>query len=105
MTDPTAVVPPTYSMSAVEIQTLALDATNYLATGQSISNVSVTMTRSSDGKVATLTDAATVSGNVVTQILRGSDLDAGSVYLLRVQFTASPSIDKWAMDLEVSVTP
>ena len=106
MASPTAVNPPTFTMSVAETQTVGLDATAYLSTGQSVSSVSSSLTRLSDGQVVSLSDSPTLSGNVVSQILRGpTELDAGSVYLLRVTFVATPSVNKWAMDLEVTVTP
>ena len=105
MTTPTAVQPATYSMSVTEIQTLEFDPTAYLSTGQTVASVASSLTRMADGALMSLTYRPVTSGNLITQVLDGpNELDAGSVYRLRITFLASPSINVWAMDLLVTVT-
>jgi len=106
MTSPTAVQPATFSMSITEIQTLQFDPTAYLSSGQRVSSPAVSLTRMSDGSPATPTYQPVVTGNLITQVLDGpNELDVNAVYRLRVTFTAAPSVNVWAMDLVVTVTP
>jgi hypothetical protein len=93
-------------MSAVERQTVALDASNRLAEGDSVQSVTWTMTRETDGKAVTLSHEPTTDGNVISATFDGpaDGLVAGVQYLFRVVFTAYPSTNVDALDLVVIVS-
>ena len=101
---PTDVDPATFSLSISESLVVSLDATDYLQAGQSIADLTVTMTNQATGAVVSL-PSPTLSGNAVLQQVVGSDLEAQQTYDLRATFTASPSTNTWTMDLEVQTYP
>ncbi len=104
-TDPTTVVPGKFVMSVAEVWTLPFDASAYLSTGESVSNVVAAMTKVSDGSTVVLADAPTVAGNVISQKLNGpAELTSGDLFRLRFTFTVSPTTDLRVMTLMVSVT-
>ena len=98
--------PPSFTMSVTEVLGLPFDATAYLSAGQTVTSVTSTMVNLAGGQTVTLNDAPSVSGNIVTQILNGpAELVAPGTYRLTVSFVASPSSNKWAMQLVVYVVP
>ena len=106
-TTPTAVKPNSFYMSVVEIQVVDFDATLNLDKGETAANASATLTlmNGNNPTPVALIDAATVSGNVITQTINGPvETQAGGVYRLRVTFTATPSVNVYAMDLWVNVS-
>jgi hypothetical protein len=66
-----------------------IDMTAALPQGGSVTGPSCTLFDQTTGKSVTLTDNPSVTGNVVTQIIRGSTLAANHVYLLTCTFTAA----------------
>lgn len=106
-TSPTAVTPNSFYMSVVETQLLDFDASNYLDPGQSVTNVVATLTLMNGDSTApvALSESATISGNIVYQQIDGpTETTAGGVYRLRITFTATPSVNVYAMDLLVNVS-
>lgn len=88
--DATSTVPPSYVTTADEDVVLACDITALLVNGGAPSGPDCTLYRivnnAADAEV-TLADATTVSGNVLSQRIRG--LVASEVYRLRWRFVTS----------------
>ena len=82
--------PPEVTQATAENVPWAVDLTNALPSGGSVSAVATTLTDLTlNGKTVTLADPAVVAGNVVTQIVRGSVLTVGHSYLLQITYTAA----------------
>lgn len=79
--------PGSYVMATTDIKPLGFDTSDDLAEGQTPS-APVTSMVDEDGAAIVLVDAPTISGNVITQIVRGSVMEADTRYFLTVQFTA-----------------
>lgn len=77
------------AMATTDSIPFEIDMTNALPTGGSVSSPTSTLVDLKTGQAATLTDAPTVLGNVVTQIVRGPHLLAQHSYRLAVVFTAA----------------
>lgn len=92
--------PASYEMSITESLGLPFDVSGYLGTGQSPASPTSSMVDMGTGDTVDLGDP-TVVAKVITQIVDGSDLDAGHEYLLIVNFTASPSSNVWAVELRI----
>lgn len=103
MSDPTLVSPPTFSMSVTEVQTLSFNPVAYLSEGQSVADVTSSLTETSSNQTTSPTNAPTISdGNVIQVISGADDLAANGTYRLRITFTASPSVNVWTMDLLIT---
>lgn len=104
-TDPTAVVPPTFRMSAAEEQTISIDLSECLQPGDSVTAMTAALTSVDDGTVVTLTNAASLVGSVVWQTFDGASdtIVAGEAYRYRVTFTASFTGNRFVRDLIVRV--
>lgn len=80
-----------FTMATTETVPIGIDFTNYLAGGDSVSSpVSALTTTTSGpnaGKTITLGNAPTINGNIVTQIVVGSQLAASNSYLLEIMVT------------------
>ena len=99
MTSP-AVDPPTFVMSITETFPLTFDASAYLSGGQSIASLTSTLVNVQNSRSIALANAATASGNIVTQRIEGpTDLKSPGKYLLTINFNASPAVTIWAMEL------
>lgn len=105
-TSPTAVSPPSYEMSAAEVQTLSFDMTPDLAAGQSVTGVSVALTNIDTGAALTLSNAFSLATPVVKQTFDPATdgAVAGQTYLYRITYTASPSTNVYVRDLILVVT-
>jgi hypothetical protein len=95
-------VPAGFEMGTTETLPLGFDATKLLAVGQSVSAPFSVLKNIDSGKPVTLADSPTVSGNVITQIVRGSALVALTKYALSVTFTAAANTT-WTMVLVIYV--
>lgn len=69
--------------------TWGIDCTLLLTGAQTVTAQTVALTTIPEGTPITLTDAATVAGNVVTQRVRAGLLQPGSRYLLTAHITPS----------------
>jgi hypothetical protein len=96
------VTPATAVITTLETWPWGFDATNLLAEGDSITSPVSVMVDTNTGAAVTLSDSPTIDGNVITQIVRGSELTAGHSYRLTVTFTASANTVP-AMPLLVNV--
>ena len=103
---PTAVVPPTFSLSVVEEQTLAFDMFPDLEPGDTVTNVSVVVTNVDTEAVVDLTNAFSLASPVITQTLSptADGMAAGQTYRLRITYTASFTGNVFARDLLVLVS-
>ena len=88
--------------ATVEDITWGVDTTALLSGVQTPTAYTATLTNPSGGTV-TLTDAATVSGNVVSQRIRAGVLTAGGDYTLTVTFTPSGTTNVFACRLAIAV--
>jgi hypothetical protein len=59
-----------------------------LPAGGSVTSPSSILTDETTGKDVTLTDSPTVTTNIITQVVRGSELTKNHVYTLVLTFTA-----------------
>jgi len=87
--------PSSFLMASAEILPIGIDVTALLSTGQSIGEYSITVTDYATASPVTLADTPAVSGNVVTQIIRGSELQPSSTYRVNLVFNAAPSVAVW----------
>jgi cellulase/cellobiase CelA1 len=96
------VSPPNFEMQTTETLPLGFDATALLSGAQTISAVAVVLTDIATGVAITLANPPSVSGNIISQIVVGSQLVAGHSYRLVVTFTAAAS-EIWSMPLRITV--
>jgi len=96
------VTPASFSMLTTETLPLAFDASTLLADGESVSDVSVTLVSLGDASTVDLADDPSVAGNVITQVVDGSQLSPDQRYRLAVTFQAAT--DKvWTLPLVITV--
>jgi len=95
------VSPPSFVMQSSEELPLGFDATALLLSGQTVSSPTTVLTDLTTSTTITLANAPTVSGNIVTQVVVGSQLTADHVYRLVVTFTAGTDTT-WSMPLQIS---
>ena len=100
-----ATTPATFTMSVTETLAFPIDMSAYLSSGQSVASPTATLVRLDTNVAVTLSDNPSTSGNVVTQIIRGSELVANERFRLTVNFTASPSSNIWAAELIIVAVP
>lgn len=81
--------PAAVGMATTDVIPYGVDMTNALPSGGSVSGVTCLLTDLRTGQKITLEDNPTVAGNVVTQIVRGSQLVAGHYYRLTIVFSAA----------------
>lgn len=103
--------PTRFTMATTEYLPLSWDAVNLLEAGQSVTNVTVTLTRVDPlpelAVPAALGGSPSVSGTLVTQYVDGSELAEGASYEVAVTFVAAPSATIWTMSsiIEVPAVP
>ena len=81
--------PNTVDVLTGEILPIAVDFARLLASGQTATVPTSSLTDLTTGAAVTLADQPTVSGTVLTQIVRGAALTAGHNYRLVVGVTAA----------------
>jgi hypothetical protein len=83
-----ATVPPSRRQLTTDIIPWAVDFTEQLQTGQTVTSPSTKMIDQGTGATITLSDAPSVAGNIVSQVVRGSELTAGHRYWLIFNYVA-----------------
>ena len=96
------VTPSTFEIQTTETLPLGFDATALLSPGDTISASGSVLTDIATGLAITLAHVPTVYGNIITQVVVGSQLAPGHEYRLVVSFTAAAN-EIWSMPLIVSV--
>lgn len=89
-------------MQTTETLPLGFDATALLSGAQTISAATTVLTDIATGKAVTLANGPSVNGNVITQIVVGSQLAGGHSYRLVASFTAGDD-EIWSMPLVIVV--
>lgn len=96
-------VPPFYEMATTEKRLLPFDTSVLLAEGQSPSDPSATLVNVADGETVGLTGGPpSISGNIVSVPMLGSDMEAANRYELSMTFTADDDTI-WTMVLTINV--
>jgi hypothetical protein len=83
------VSPSPFAVFRSEVWPLGFDATALLAVGDTISTPAAVLRDVKARSVVVLAHTPTVVGNVITQIVDGSQLIAGKEYRLEITFTAN----------------
>ena len=96
------VSPPATTMQTTEELPLGFDTSALLELGQSVTMPSATLTDLTESTTITLANRPSVNGNVITQIVDGSQLSGNHVYRLTVSFTAAADTN-WSMPLQITV--
>jgi len=87
---PLLTIPAGFVMGITETLPLGFDTTNLLGADQSPSNPVTVLTDTTTGDAITLPDAPTITGTVITQIVRGpTQLVVGHKFVLSWTFTAA----------------
>lgn len=86
---PLATIPASFVMATEESWPLGFDTSAVLEDGDTPSSAVVVFTDIGTGKTITLSDAPSITGNVIVQIVRGSQLLGGHKYTLAVSFTVN----------------
>lgn len=97
-----ATTPAGVQQATVEFIAWGIDMTDILLPGQTPINPVSTFQNLVNKTYITLNYFPTVSGNIVTQIIDGSELKANTTYQLVITFTASPSSNVLASVLTIS---
>ena len=92
-------------MGTLEVLVYTFDFSPYLLFGEVPVSPQSQMVDVTNGgnTVVTLPDAPTLSGNVLSQVVRGSSLAAAHNYRLTVLVGIQGSVKEWSMDLDVMV--
>lgn len=93
---PLNTTPRTWTMATSESSPLGFDPTPLLLPGQNVASVSSVLTDLDDDSVIELLDEPTIAENVITQIVRGSELVATHQYQLAVTVTVDDNT-VWTM--------
>ena len=92
-------------MATYESLPLQFDATSLLGTGETIGSAASVLTDTTNGGSSNvpLSDVPTVSGNIVTQEIKGpTELTAGHTFRLNVNITITPNVKVWSMQLDIT---
>lgn len=105
-TSPTALVPPSFSMSVAETQTIAIDFFPDLEQGDTVTAVTVSAVNVDTNAAVTLSNAFALASPVVKQTLVPSadGMVANQTYRLRFTFTASFTGNVFVRDLILLVS-
>jgi len=90
---PLATNPATVTQGTTENVFWGIDMTAALPAGGTVTSPTTVFTDLATGSVITLTDAPTVSGNVVTQRVTGNKLTANHLYEMAVTYTAAANVN------------
>ena len=82
-------IPPALVMATTDTLPITFDTSPLLRVGETPSAYSATLLDTTSGKDVALSDPATLAGNVIEQIIRGSELIAKHVYIITWIFTAA----------------
>jgi hypothetical protein len=106
LTNPTAVNPPTFGMSASEVQTIDVDMSDDLGPGDSVAAATGAMTDVSSTNSIALTHPLTIVGNVIWQTFDGlnDQLQIGAAYRYRITYTTAITGDTFVRDVKVLVS-
>lgn len=86
---PMSTIPSSVSICKTDVIPYGIDMTAALPNGGSVTGVTTSLLDLNTNQHVTLSDAAVTSGNIVTQIVRGSALAPKHSYQLSVVFTAA----------------
>jgi hypothetical protein len=94
-------LPATIEVGSTDALLFTFDPTTYQNatgdTGLRFPTSVLTDTSTTPNSVVTLSDVPSVSGGLITQMLRGSALTVGHTYSLVIGYTGTPSNAVWSM--------
>lgn len=102
--NPLATVPPVVFLTEIEDVEFGCDMTKFIQSPQTVTNPSVTMT-DNRGNVIALTQAPSVSGNIIQQFVEGSLLTTDISYGMWFSFTPGGTSQEVGCLLTVTVAP
>lgn len=95
--------PSSFVMGSGEVLPIGIDVGPLLTSGQAVGSPTILVTDDTTGEAVSLVDLPFVSGTMVTQVIRGSELAVGHAYRVQLTFTADPSVTVWECRFQLTV--